>query len=79
MKKLGKKPLKWFKMKIDRKIIEQLRVANVARCMIELSENNESIISITYRLQATSNKNVRLQATSNKNVRRQATDKLQAK
>jgi len=68
MKKLGKKLLKWFKMEINKKIIEQLRVANVTRYTIELSENNESITSITYKLQATSNKNVRLQAT----------DKLQA-
>jgi hypothetical protein len=56
MKKPGKKPLKWFKMKIDKKIIEELRAANVARCIIEILENKESIVSIIYKAQAPSNK-----------------------
>jgi|TARA_R110002095_G_scaffold155703_1_gene135273 hypothetical protein len=43
-------------MKIDKKIIEELRAANVARCIIEISENKESIVSIIYKAQAPSNK-----------------------
>ena len=41
---------------INKKIIEKLRAANVARCTIEISGNNESIVSITYKAQASSNK-----------------------
>tara|TARA_R110002096_G_scaffold101261_1_gene223932 strand:- start:1494 stop:1658 length:165 start_codon:yes stop_codon:yes gene_type:complete len=41
---------------INKKIIKKLRAANVARCTIEISENDESIVSIIYKAQAPSNK-----------------------
>tara|TARA_R110000796_G_scaffold181942_2_gene298504 strand:+ start:1817 stop:2062 length:246 start_codon:yes stop_codon:yes gene_type:complete len=41
---------------IDKKIIEELRAANVARYTLEIFENNESIESITYKAQASSSK-----------------------
>ncbi len=45
-----------MKKMINKKIIEELRAANVARCTIEISGNDESIVSITYKAQAPSNK-----------------------
>lgn len=41
---------------IDKKIIEELRAANVARYTLEIFENNSSIESITYKAQASSSK-----------------------
>tara|TARA_R110002012_G_C11407278_1_gene586539 strand:+ start:113 stop:337 length:225 start_codon:yes stop_codon:yes gene_type:complete len=41
---------------IDKKIIDKFRAANVARYTLEIFENNESIESITYKAQASSNK-----------------------
>jgi hypothetical protein len=54
---------------IDKKIIDKFRAANVARYTLEIFENNESIESITYKAQASSNKQEvssnKPQATSN--------------
>lgn len=41
---------------IDKKIIDKFRAANVARYTLEIFENNSSIESITYRIQASSSK-----------------------
>jgi len=41
---------------IDKKIIDKFRAANVARYTLEIFENNSSIESITYKAQASSNK-----------------------